>query len=88
MNMITIVSKVRVKFILFYKLLFNKYIHYKRRGTYTSHGGMTERQLTFVNHPLYTSRIILVSDSLCLKMTSKNSSVSACTYLNPTNRWM
>lgn len=51
--MIFITSKLRVKFILFYKLLFNKYIHYKRGVTHASHGGVTEKQLTLINHQLY-----------------------------------
>lgn len=51
--MIFITSKLRAKFILFYKLLFHKYAHYKRGVTHASHGGVTERQLTLVNHQLY-----------------------------------
>lgn len=51
--MIFITSKLRVKFILFYKLLFNKYAHYRRGVTHASHRGVTQRQLTLVNHQLY-----------------------------------
>lgn len=51
--MIFITSKLRVKFALFYKLLFNKYADYRRGVTHASHWGVTQRQLTLVNHQLY-----------------------------------